>query len=81
RAAKELEALEQMGGGDALATYRSAVARELLGDRGAALEALEKALQKGFSIEEARQDPELVELRTDVGYHRILIAMGRAEDA
>ena len=70
-----LEELEQTVRGpetDASTWYRVAVTLELCDRRGEALDALEQALRAGFSQQEVGNDPELVELRGDVAYHRLL---------
>jgi serine/threonine-protein kinase len=53
------------------AAYRRAVVLEIAGRREAALGALEAALAAGYPAEEARRDPELLELRRDPRYHRL----------
>lgn len=54
--------------------YALVLTHEALGDRTAALEALRGALAAGHPVEEVREDPELVDLRRDSAYHRILAA-------
>jgi len=71
------EALEQIQQAAAVAgnnpafLYRLAVVRELAGDRAGSLKALEEALKGGYSMEEVKRDPELVNLRLDARYHRL----------
>jgi tetratricopeptide (TPR) repeat protein len=72
----ELAGLEATAGKDARARYRMLVAYEVLGARDRALAALGQALRDGFSNEEIRQDPELLALRADPRYHRLLAALG-----
>jgi serine/threonine-protein kinase len=45
---------------------------EAIGDRSAALDALRAAIAAGHPIDEIKQDPELVDLRKDSAYHRLL---------
>jgi tetratricopeptide (TPR) repeat protein len=54
--------------------YALVLAHEALGDRAAALAALRAAVAAGHPVEEIRTDPELVALRRDSAYHRILAA-------
>jgi len=51
--------------------YRLAVVKELAGDRTGSLLALEEALKGGYSLEEVKRDPELVNLRRDVRFNRL----------
>ncbi len=52
--------------------FRGAVTYELAGRRDEALAALQRALERGYSLIEIRMDPELANLRTDVRYHRLV---------
>ncbi|MEM9558117.1 MAG: tetratricopeptide repeat protein [Acidobacteriota bacterium] len=72
-----LTRLESLDDLEATALFRIAVAHEVLGDRISALEALRDALAEGFSLAEVRTDPELLRLRSDPGFHRILIDLDR----
>lgn len=45
---------------------------ELCGQRRQALDAMAAALKGGYSVEEFGRDPELLELRKDPGYHKLL---------
>jgi eukaryotic-like serine/threonine-protein kinase len=56
------------------AVYRLAVAHEVCGDRAQALEAVTKAVTAGYPLEQVHQDPELVDLRADIRFHRFLSA-------
>lgn len=58
---------------DAYSWFRLAVSHEVCGRRDAALAALQTALDAGFSPDEVRQDPELLELRKDVRFHRAMM--------
>jgi tetratricopeptide (TPR) repeat protein/tRNA A-37 threonylcarbamoyl transferase component Bud32 len=52
--------------------FRAAMVHEIAGQRAAALEALDAALKGGYSLEEVRSEPELVKLRSDPKYHRLV---------
>jgi len=56
----------------AVVLFRLAVASELLGARDRALRFLERALQAGYADTEVRSEPELVNLRNDLRYHRLI---------
>jgi serine/threonine protein kinase/tetratricopeptide (TPR) repeat protein len=71
------EALEQIriagnaAGNNPAFLYRLAVVRELAGDRTGSIMALEEALKGGYSLEEVKRDPELVNLRRDARFFRL----------
>jgi len=69
----EAAALEQSSKSAAVLS-RLVTVYELCGQRPQALETMSAALKAGYSIEEFRRDPELLELRKDSGYHK-LVAM------
>jgi serine/threonine-protein kinase len=52
--------------------YRLTVVYELAGDRAAALGALERALLAGYPVKELASEPELISLRSDARYHRLI---------
>ena len=52
--------------------FRLAIASELTGDRERALDLLEHALQRSFSIEEVSREPDLLDLRSDTRFQRFL---------
>lgn len=54
--------------------YRLALAFELAGARSRSLAALAQAIRGGYSIEEVKDDPELIALRRDVQYQRMMAA-------
>lgn len=60
------------------ALFKCALAYEIAGKRDKALQALQAAVDGGYSLREIRTEPELASLRTDVRYHR-LIAKAEAE--
>ena len=55
-------------------SFRLAVAYELMSLRGEALVTLEKAIKSGYAEKEVRNDPELVNLRNDLRYHKLMAA-------
>ena len=73
RALAELARIDSQEMVDAYTLYRVAVSYEICGQRALALERLEKALGAGFSLSEVRLDPELLELRTDPRFHRLVL--------
>ncbi len=52
--------------------YRLAVVYELAADRGRSLAAVEGALKAGYPVNELQNEPELLSLRTDARYHRLV---------
>jgi tetratricopeptide (TPR) repeat protein/tRNA A-37 threonylcarbamoyl transferase component Bud32 len=54
--------------------YKSAVIRELAGDRAGALAALKSGLAAGLSFHEVEHDPEFAELRKDRGFRQLAAA-------
>lgn len=56
----------------AVVLFRLAVASDVIGERGGALSLLEHALRAGYAETEVRSEPELVSLRNDLRYHRII---------
>jgi serine/threonine-protein kinase len=52
--------------------YRLAVVYELASDRGRSLTAVEGALKAGYPVNELQSEPELLSLRTDARYHRLV---------
>jgi tetratricopeptide (TPR) repeat protein len=67
--------IERLAQKDAAGQYRLVVADEVCGRREPALAMLEKALHNGYSLAEAQRDPELLALRGDVRYHRLLVRL------
>ena len=55
--------------------YRAVVTYEILSDRAQALVMLERALKAGYPLSEILNDPELVNLRQDANYHRLLTTL------
>jgi hypothetical protein len=54
------------------ALYRLTVVYEVAGDRPRALAALERALKAGYPAKELANEPELIGLRADAHYHRLI---------
>lgn len=75
-ALSDIERLRESGtGGDLYSLFRQAVAEELCGQRESALGHLEEAFLSGLSLAEARSEPDLQELRADLRFHHILVAL------
>ena len=74
-AGREIERLAEK---DADAQYRLVVAHEVCGRREPALAVLERALRNGYSLADVQRDPELLALRGDVRYHRLLVRLAPA---
>lgn len=70
--------IDRLAQRDAAARFRLVVTNEVCGRREHALAALEKALHSGFPLAEAQRDPELLALRSDVRYHRLLVRLAPA---
>ncbi len=68
----ELAELARLAGNQAEDHYRIAVAREVCGERTAALAALGAAFAAGYPPAQMGADPELFGLRSDPGYRRLL---------
>ncbi len=77
-ASGEIERLAQK---DADAQFRIVVAHEVCGRREPALAVLERALHNGYPLAEVKRDPELLALRSDVRYHRLLVRLAPASTA
>ncbi len=67
-----LAPLEDAEISDGAVSFRQATVFEICGRRADALRCLEGALFSGYSLEDVRRDPELLELRRDPAYHRLL---------
>ena len=69
--------LELASGGDGRSLFRLAVANEVIGRRQEALGHLERALHAGFPQADVEREPELLALRADRRYHRLMAQLGR----
>jgi hypothetical protein len=67
--------IERLAQEDSAAQLRLAVADEVCGRREPALAALQRALTSGLPLAEVQSDPELLALRADVRYHRLLAGL------
>ena len=72
QATEHLRAIAKEAAGNPNVSFQMAIAYEVSGDRDAALHHLEDALTGGYSMREIANDAELVKLRTDARYHRLL---------
>lgn len=52
--------------------FKAAVVEEIAGSRARALTMLEAALKRGYSRDEVGADPELLDLRKDPDYHKLV---------
>jgi serine/threonine-protein kinase len=57
--------------------FEMAVASEILGNRQGAMAFLGKAVAGGYTKREIEHDPELVSLRSDTAYHRLMARTGK----
>lgn len=73
KALDELETFGSLAGSDSYVRFRSAVAFEVCGRREKALNFLRSALEADFSAAEIASDPELLDLRGDPRYHRLVM--------
>ncbi len=74
-AATALDVLDSKEPLQGVVLFRIAVAYEVCGVRDQALSALARALKAGYAETEVRGDPELLNLRNDVRYHRMIAAL------
>jgi len=73
--------IERLAQKDTDARSRLVVANEVCGRREPALAVLERALHSGLPLTEVQRDPELLALRGDVRYHRLLARLAPAATA
>ena len=73
-ALKEISGVEGRADLNSQIWYRLTVIHELAGDRAAALGGLDQALKAGYPAKDLPNEPELVALRADARYHRIVDA-------
>ena len=74
-ARQELERWRRLTQKTAASHFRALVAYEIVGDRDRALASLDAALKAGYAAIEVQNEPELIKLRTDPRYHRIVAAV------
>ncbi|MGH9497519.1 MAG: protein kinase domain-containing protein [Terriglobales bacterium] len=72
-----LKAAEQVRSNDPGVLYNIAVAYELCGNRDKALETLLSAVKAGQSLDDIKNDPELVSLRADPRYQLNIVSAGK----
>ncbi len=72
KARDQLRRIEEAADRSAAVYFKTALAYEITGDRARALRDLEVALQKGYPMREIGNEAELIELRADPRYHRML---------
>ena len=72
KALDELRTIEQTPKRVPSVYYKTAIAYEIAGRRDEALRDLEAAITGGYSMREIANEAELVKLRTDARYHRLL---------
>jgi eukaryotic-like serine/threonine-protein kinase len=75
-AAEALAELEKLAGkspAGAGVLFKMGLAAEIAGERAAALTYLEAALDQGYSLNELRDEPDLIALRADADYHRMML--------
>ena len=82
KSGEKQKALTDAGAVEKLDRSGSVLARlvtiyEICGQRSQALDTMAAAVKAGYSIEEFNRDPELLELRKDLGYHRIVVELSK----
>lgn len=55
--------------------YRLLITYEALGERDRAIEALAAAFEAGYPLHEIKNDPELLQLRSDIRYHQVIASI------
>lgn len=80
-ALRELKPVEQAKNKEALTWFRSTVVYELCGDRTRALDALAAAVKAGQSLNDIKNEPELVSLRADPRYHLNVLSLAKSSVA
>lgn len=71
----KLNDLEKVPDKDASTWFRMAVGYEVCAQRARALAALDQALRAGLPFDEVKNDPELLGLRADARYHRLIAGL------
>lgn len=70
---REIQGLSQRHPEKPSVLFKMALASEIAGDRKGALAYLEGAMAKGYSLKEVGAEPDLVALRADQRYHRLML--------
>jgi tetratricopeptide (TPR) repeat protein len=70
-----LQRVERLAPTQAVMLFRIAVAYEVCAMRDKALTALEKAMKAGYAEKEVRGEPELLSLRNDLRFHKIVASL------
>jgi serine/threonine-protein kinase len=78
QALEELNELEKRPDKDASSWLRMIVAYEVAAHREQALATLGRALRAGLPIDEVKKDPELLGLRADARYHRLIAGISES---
>jgi len=73
-----LRSLDQKASLQGVMLFRIGVAYEVCGARDKALAAIEKALKAGYAAKEIRGEPELLNLRSDIRFHKMIAALPAA---
>jgi tetratricopeptide (TPR) repeat protein len=76
-ALKELKPVERAHDKQASTLFGSAIVYELCGLRGQSMDALAAAVKAGESLNDIKNEPELVALRADPNYHLRILAAGK----
>jgi serine/threonine protein kinase/Flp pilus assembly protein TadD len=80
RAQREIQRAQSSSKLDGPSLFQLAIASELTADRPNALELLGKAVKSGFGLKRIQNEPDLIALRRDPGYHRIVLAPAKEEE-
>ena len=83
KSGEKQKALTDAGAVEKLDRSGSVLARlvtiyEICGQRFQALDTMAAAVKAGYSMEEFNRDPELLELRKDPGYHKIVVELSKS---
>ena len=76
---RDEDGMKELALNDPSAWYRLAIANEICKRRGPALAALEAALSAGYPVAQIQLDPELLKLRQDAQFHRLLLRLSPTE--
>ena len=70
-----MQRFERVAPAQPVMLFRIGVAYEVCGKRDQALIALERAMKAGYAEKEVRGEPELLNLRNDIRYHKIVASL------